>query len=577
MILRRLYVLLTVIHPLTILTSRYTYLLALLLVAITLLPAQLNHLNQGNQALKNGDFETAASLYQKAIDNCGEDYKGNHNLAILAAKDGDTDLALHLLGNSIKSNNATNAYYNRAIILLSNNNYQAAIEDLKIISNERYTGKLEQEAIRLKAKAIQKQVLILDKLGDQQFDQGQYDSALKYYGEAEMLSNDYNYYLFKKAQVGLAQKNPFVSLENAEAIEYTKLTEVQKLEVDLIKAYSLGRINRIKEGVAILENLLYHKKYEDPRLIQMLGYYYLRLGKHEKALNTLRTRSHSEANTYVIAGNAALYLKKYGKAAKCFQYALQLDPANTNAEIGRALCLASNARHSAAIAVIDALAKAHPDNFRVLNTKGIVYKDLGLYYKNRHNNQKSKSYLLTSEAAFLSAQKINETLAKAFESNRALALFFLNKNAKAKKIWQDNNELSSQNNLALCYASEKDYKTAYKKLESLSSKFISVQKKKHRILEYNKDLARSRTRLNNNYKFITNYFLTQDKPEIEVENPFDIDLEDIEAQQATDFILEYSDEDCSEQTQVDRKKKKKKKFRLFKKRKKKYKGDCPSF
>ena len=561
----------------------YTACVNLLFVLLigTSLSAQTNYLNKGNGALRSGDYAAAEAFYQDAIEHCDENAKANLNLATLAAESGDENEALRILEKCIKNDKSANAYYNRALIYLKKEDYENAMADLRMAKNSKeiYTGQLEREAHQFKRTTEEKELLIQNKLGDKYLESGHYDLALNHYDQALGLSKNDSYFLFKKALVGLEQKNPFVALENAEAINYSQINESKRIEVDLIKAHSLGRINRMKEAVALLEDLIFYKKYKDVRLRKLLSYYYLKLNKYDEALQLLKVQAYEDANTYLIAGNAAFYSRNFTLASRCFERALYFDPQNVNAEIGQSLSLANKNEYTEAIRIIDALADQHPDNFRVLNTKGIVYKDQGLFYKNRFSDEKSKAFFRTAAAAFLSAQIANKSLKASFENNRALALFFLNEINEAKAVWMTNKELSSENNLALCYASERDYKKAYHKLNSLADNYRSQQKKKHSIVEYNKNLARSKTRLNNNYKFITNYFLTQDKPILEVENPFTYTSGQMEDVSTPDYILAYSDKDCYQPKQTDRKKKKKKKkkFKLFKKKKKKQKGDCPTF
>lgn len=471
-------------------------------------------------------------------------------------------------------------YYNRALMHLEGEDYLAALADLEQISSlgHHASSELKRRAYNIKKKSDQKKLSVLVALAHNVAEDGKYDLAHSYYDQAMLLSEDNDYLLFTKAQLGLLQKNPFIVLEHAESINTSRLSQVEKKELNLIKAYNLARVNRIKEAIALLEDLVYFDKDEDPRPRQLLSYYYLRLSQYDKAVNVLKGQVYMDPNTYMVAGNAALYQKKYTLAERCFDKVKYLDPQNVNADIGRALCYAQTREHRRATQLIDSLATSHPDNHYVLNTKGIVYKDVGLHHRNNFNNRKSEQYLLTAASAFMSAQTINENLKASFQSNRALALFFLNKNQEAKTLWLANNEMSSQNNLALLYASKKDYKRAYQKLDSLYQKAQAKYKKKNSLIEYNRKLARSRTRLNNNYRFITNYFLTQDKPKLEVENPFMLPVVETEQEQDDiEYILEYSHEDCTEK--LERKKvKKKKKFRLFKrKKKKKSKGDCPTF
>ncbi len=541
---------------------------------------QSNYINSANASLKQGDFERAAELYEKASAHCGESNKVKQNTAVLLAAQGHLDEALEQITESIKddSDNAS-AYFNRAIIQVKQKDFVSAISDFKkaLALGEQSANKLERQAHNLKKQSEEKQLDALISQAEVETSNQQYDKALQYYEEALLLRPAEPQLVFAKANVGLLQKNPFVSIEALESLIPTRLTDAQKLEVTLVKAYSLARINKMHEAVRLLENTIHTNRTADQRPRELLSYYYLILSKYQKAINVIKGRNDENPNVLVVAGNAALQLKNFSLAARYYHKVRSLDPDNLHAALGLAMCLSHEHNNTEAIQLIDSLAASHPDNHDVWNIKGIIHKDVGLYYKNNYRDQRANSFFVTSAAAFLTAQEINKHMKAVYESNRALALFFQNKKQTAQKIWSANKELSSQNNLALYHASQKDFKNSYNKLDSLYDDYWAKHNKKNNILDYNRGLARSRTSLNNNYKFLTNFSLNQDKPELAVVNPFVIEVkEELISSKHFEYSLSYSDKDCKEKVKRKRSKKKKR-IKLFKRKKKKYNGDCPKF
>lgn len=561
--------------------SRITLLSLLLLsLEVVSLTGQSNYINAGNTALKQGDFEKAEELYEKASSHCGDSNKLKQNAAILLATRGDLEEALKQLDECIRQDSdQSSLYYNRAVIYLQKKDFLNAITDFKRAKHlgQESRSKLERQALSLKKQSEEKHLEALIRLAESETEAGHYEEASQYYDEALDLRPAEPQILFAKANLGLLQKNPFVSLEALEPVKEIGLSEEQKLEVILVKAYSLARINKMQEAVRLLERSLYQNNSTDSRPRELLSYYYLLLSKYDKSINVLRSHNYSNPNTYVVAGNAALRMKNYSLATRYFNKAKSLDPDNLHAAIGTAMCLSQQFKNSSALQLIDSLSVIHPDNHDVWNIKGIIHKDVGLYYKNNFREQRANAFFVTSAAAFLTAQEINKHMKAVYDSNRALALFFQNKKQAAKNIWSENREMASQNNLALFYASQNDYRTAYAKLDSLYGDYMAKYKKKNSIVDYNRGLARSRTRLNNNYKFLTNFTLHQDKPQLTVDNPFTMEPEQtLEASNHFEFSLAYSDENCREKLKR-KKSKKKKRIRFIKRKKKKYSGECPKF
>jgi len=531
--------------------------------------------------LKQNDFQRAETLMEKAEEHCGESDKVRQNSAVLFALLGEYDQAIEHINKSIKKEvQNPELYYNRAIVYLYQGAYLPAIDDFKIATGfgGKKGSKSERHAVGLKRQSEAKQIEAYIKLAEQATADQNLELAHQYYDQGLLLKPDDAHLLFAKSVLGLLEGEPFVSLEIAEKINHVGTTPQKQLELTLLKAYCMGRINRMPEAIRLLENEIHQESGdEDIRARELLAYYYLKLSKYQKTLEVLRGRHVTHANTYVVWGNAAIRLKKYTFALACFDRAKSMQQGNIHAEVGSAICYSFLNKHDKSISLIDSLSIVHADNHSIWNVKGIIHKDIGLYHKNNGHEHRAKPYFETSAAAFLSAKVLNHRMKKVYDSNRALSLFLQNQKEAAKVIWTGNDEMSSQNNLAIYYASQREFNQAYQLLVRLSDDLWDRQKKKHQILDYNKNLVRSRTPLNNNYKFLTNYKLNQDLPTLELENPFQLETDSEFSETETfDYMLAYSDKDCKEKTKR-KKSKKKKRFKLFKRKKKKYKGDCPTF
>ena len=541
---------------------------------------QNNYINKGNTTLKQGDYQGAEEFYEQAIEHCNQDDLVDHNMAVLLATSGDLDGGINLISKRLKKDKDNGMLlYNRALMYLSKKDFQKALVDFQqaSVKGAKISGEMERQAKNLKRQSEEKQIETLLALAKSERDQHKFDQAKSYYDRALDLRPNDSHILFEIANLGLLQKNPFVTIEAIDLLPKGAQTEQQKIEATLLKAYSLARINKMKEGVRLLEQLVFQSKITDFRPRELLSYYYLKLSKHDESLRVIDGQIVDNSNAYIIAGNSAIHMKRYRLALELFKRAESFDKHDTNMEIGKALCLTQLHKNEQAIQLIDSLAIEHPSNHLVMNIKGIIYKDVGLYYKNNFRKEMANPYFANSAAAFLTARTISDHLKKEYDSNMALALFFQDKKDEAQDIWSENEELSSQNNLALLFASQRNYAAAYSILDNLYADYFKQKKKKSSLIEYNRGLARSKTRLNNNYKFVTNFLLSQDRPELSVTNPFILEKsQSIEAAQDFEYLLSYSDEDCIEKA-ARKKGKKKKRTRLPKRKKKKNKGSCPTF
>ena len=556
----------------------------LLVLAATSAYTQTNFVNQANAALKSRDLAQAESYLDEAEDHCGEPYKVQYSKATLAALSGDYHSAKSLLDDCV----ATDAkdpkpYYNRALVQLELKNFQGAIDDFRMAANlgQRGAKKSADKAINLKKRSEARLFETYLAYGKTEFENGNYSSARTYYDAALELRPEETAIYYENALMGHLEKNPINVLEALAKLPNKELAPSEYIEYALLKAYSLGRVNKMLEGVKLLERLIRIDNTNDPRPRELLSYYYLRLSRYDDAVNILKGQVYKNPITYVVAGNAAMYNRKFDMALRCYKKVKFLDKTNVNADIGMALCLSEKNKYSQALELIDSLAKVQPENFHVWNTRGIIYKDLGRHYKDRNNNRKANAYLITSAQSFSKAVELNAGLQPSFDNNKALALFFQDKEAAAEKIWTSNNKLASQNNLAILKARQKDFRSAYYKLDSLQQVYVATNKKKNQLVDHNRRLAKSRTRFGSNYKFVTYYFLTQNKVIPAVDNPFFLNTYEEPTDEPLDYLLMYSDKECKENTDRKKAKKSKKKrrfdFKLFKRKKKKQKGDCPTF
>lgn len=565
--------------------SSYSKLMTLLLCLGMLSSglAQQNYINKGNAALKAGTYEEALSYYDLAAEHCDDELAHKNNTAILSALQGDSEAAYVALTSALdKDNDNPVLLYNRAVLQLNAGTYTAALEDLARAqaAGQKKGSKVKKGAGILHSKFVDQQVFALLGLAETAMDRGDYKEALAHYEAALALKPGENALLYGKAQAAL-KVNPYESLAAMEAVDEATLTRDQKTDLILVKAYSLGRINRMKEAIRMLEKMIAYSNDPDPKAKEMLGYYYLRLSQYDKAIAVLKYATYDSASPYVIAGNAALYSKKYSIAHKCFQNALVLDRQHLDAQVGLALSQAQLYNRHRAKQLIDSLAQVHDDNHYVMNTKGIIHKDLGLHYKNSFNSSRAKPYFTSSAMAFTAAGQINEHLLESFSSNRALALYFNDEKESAEKIWKAQKKMGSLNNLALLSVTKRKYRSAYTLLDSLSSDYYRKNQRKNAVLEHNRRLARNQERLNDNYRFVTYYFLHTELPTVEIENSFPkYQSNNAAVPQLSDFQLISSDKECLESTpKAKRKKKKRKRFKLFGKRKKtkKFEGQCPKF
>jgi len=472
--------------------------------------------------------------------------------------------------------------YNRALMQLDFGNHEAALDLLQPLVEQGFGKGIEEKnyALALRKRTEELRMLALLLQVEEHAGQGAVDEAIAQLDKALAINPRDPHLLFKKADLAIQRPNPFLCLETLDKIKRLDLTSEQRIETKILRAKALGRMNKVKEAIRILEGLVFYQHIKDARARELLAYYYIKTKKYEDAVSCVRFSPDPSSNAYLIAANASYHQKNYRDAYRYYRKAKRIKADDVNIDIGLALSLVQLDGQVRAMSIIDSLAGVHSENPHVMNARGVVFKDIGLSYRNAFRRKNAEPYLTTARVAFQEAADLSKNSGEVFLGNKALALFLLDEVRQAQTIWsRQNMQLTSQNNLALLEVSQSRYPQAYNRLDSLAKKYKSKRYDGTTILDHNRSKAKRRTPFSNDYKFLTYYVLRQDRPNPEFENLFEKPVSlNVEAITLDDYVLEYSDEVCNEDSRKERRKKRKKKRikkRLLKS--KKYKGDCPKF
>jgi len=483
-------------------------------------------------------------------------------VANLAFEAGDLKTARETYENAVKKNDKNAAAWTGlgGIALKMNDHQNASIYLEKAIKYDRHN------------------ISALNGLAHLAFVADEPKKAIITYDKVLSISPTNHKALYGKALAAMSIPDPYTCLEELAKIKKQNLNAEQVEKVVILEASALGICNKKEQAVKLLKK--YRGLAKDKLKIKtMLGYYYLRMFQYGNAISNISLGQYSEALPYLIAGHASLHRGEYSGAYRYYRKAFKINPKDPDVLMGAALSMMEINMKPEALRVIDSLEVRFPKNYYVYNSKGIIYKDLALSYEKNNQGDKAKSYFDISAQAFEKAIQLRPSLKSSFDNNLGLVYFYQKDLTKAKKILNGSNRLASINNRALIDISEGNHERGIVTLDSLHKDFIRKNKVANNRVKNNLALARKRTPMNNNYKFITYYFLHQEKPPISITNPFQstnsiIDLS-IDIKPEADYILEYSDIEC-EDANKDRKKKKKSKTKL-KFFKKKDKSKCPSF
>ena len=156
---------------------RVYFLVIFNVLLLTVGSSQSKLINQGNQALREGDAALAETLYQEAEDKCKETEALANNRSVILALDGDPSSAIETLG---AGNNLPHHNYNRAIYLLQSDDHDQALELLNELEAYGYKNGLNEkrQALNLTSKAEDLKLGIILSQIDDEVDQGEIKSAL---------------------------------------------------------------------------------------------------------------------------------------------------------------------------------------------------------------------------------------------------------------------------------------------------------------------------------------------------------------------------------------------------------------
>jgi len=419
----------------------------------------------------------------------------------------------------------------------------------------------------------------LEGLAQIEFHNGTYEKSVESFDKVLALNPNNQRALYGKALSAMHRPDPYTCLDALKKINKKDLSPEQIEKVVLLEARALGICNKKEEAIKLLNK--YRSLAPDKKKIKtLLAYYNLRMFRYASAISNVGISKYDDYLPYLIAGHASLHRGQHSSAYRFYRKAYKLESKNPDVLMGAAICMLELDMQDQATKVIDSLEVLFPDNYYVFNSKGIIYKDLGLQYSKQGKRQAAKQAMAIAERAFTRAKELRPPMASSFDNNIGLTHFYRNNMTRAKAYFDGSNRLASKNNRALIDITEGNYTNAIHKLDSLHRDFLRKNDLPNNKVKKNLALANKRAPMANNYKFITYYFLHQDTPPIDQVNPFKSDLKNIDLSldlaPDIDYILEYSEAECEEKEKKVRKKKKKSRPKLkFLKKKKSTK--CPTF
>ena len=550
---------------------------------------------KGLIAYQNRDFDLARSAFNMSIsveNNPSVQYA--HALATYYA--GDTEAGLNSLEKLKKEKSLANDIQTiYAHLALENNDADRAKKAYESILDKDKNNAMANAALgklalqdeqvntavdyfqRVLSSSAKNETALLG-MAEIEFIREEYESSVETYDKALAINPDNQKALFGKALSAMHRPDPYTCLDALDKISKDKLTAEQIEKVVLLEARALGICNKKEQAVKLLNK---YRRYalDKNKIKTLLAYFNLRMFRYSTAASHIGITKFDDYLPYLIAGHALLHQGKFSSAYRYYRKAYAIDNKNPDVLMGAALCMKEMDMRDQAVKVIDSLEVMFPDNYCVFNSKGIIYKDLGLYYKRKGQTQKAKKLLEASADAFNRAKTIRPPLGSSFDNNLGLTYLHRDNYAKAIDLFEGSNRLASKNNRALIDVAQGNYSTAIRKLDSLQKDFIRKNDVPNTRVKKNLELAKQKAKMDKNYKFITYYFMYQDIPSLDRGNPFEasteiIDLSPTLAPQV-EYILEYSDEECIEEKK-ERKKKKRPKIKL-KVLKKKKSIKCPTF
>lgn len=556
--------------------------------------ARVPYLN-GLILYRNNEFANAVRSFKHATSIENNEHI-TYALGLAEYYGGNQDQGLSILENlknkeSFASNYHTllaNLAYDSNDLIAAKNSYQTALKKNKKDS-EAWAGLgniamhvddivSAKEHFSQALRYNNKNINALNGIARIEFLNENYDEAIAAYDKTITLNSTNKKALYGKALAAMNIPDPYTCLDALALIEKKDLSPHQVEKVVILEARALGICNKKKQAVKLLQK--YRSVAQNKLEIKtLLAYYYLRMFQYGNTISSISISKYKESLPYLLAGHASLHRGEHSSAYRFYRKAFKIDPEHPDVLMGAALCMIELNMEKEALRVIDSLEVRFPNSYHVFNSKGIIYKDLGLRYQQKNLKEKANTHFDIAAAAFKRAVKIRPELKTSFDNNIGLTYYYKNDIATANKLFDESQRLASINNRALVEISQGNYSNGIAKLDSLNREFIRKNNVPNNSVKNNLALARKRAPMNNNYKFITYYFLHQDVPPISPVNPFQSNTSvvnlPIDLKPDINYILEYSDIECED---VDRERKKKKKSKpKLKFLKKKKSTKCPIF
>lgn len=351
---------------------------------------------KGEKAFKDGDYQTALSVFDQAVKAYPNNPEANINYGYVAFFLVDPEVGLKHINKAIAgAPDSINWRTTRAQVLTFREDYTASNNDLKVYMDRSDKPELAYLQTAKNYKGL-----------------NDYDKAMAYIEKAEDSGMDLKEdFYYTKADILMAKREYMMTVQAA--------TQAINLQPEWVDPYFL-------RGFAFFQSFKYSSAIKD----------------YDKYLSL----APEDDFVYALRGNAKLEVNDLEGALADFQKSIQLYDKGDVAFIGRADYYRVKEQYDKALIDLNTAAQINPNNVKVYGKKGLVYAKMSNYSKSVESytkaiqlDSKNGEYYASRSLSYLKLEQNDKALADANKSielipgysdgylNGALALFNMNK------------------------------------------------------------------------------------------------------------------------------------------------------
>jgi len=372
---------------------------------------------------------------------------------------------------------------------------------------------------------------------------GNYQKAIVIFDYAAPYAQHLPEYVFAKAYAHYKIGEPRIAISQLQTIPISKNSQ-QKHSSAILFAKCSNQLGNYDESVRHLidmqDSISHTEEYK-----KILSESFFMGRRYSELLQYVDVAASDSYEPYLYAGNASLKQRNHYKAEKYLIKADSINPYNKNIKNGLAMSKVHIGHEELARSIIDTLSHSYGQDFRIQNSKGLIYLHIATLQKERRDKENNKNFT-AADSIFCIARNLNPSYRYAFDNNIALVHYYQDSIETAQIEFQQCNTVASLNNAALIDVHNKMYRVGHKKLSDLDE-FFKLRQDTIYYLEDNSDLAERNVPICDEYVFIANYLLDQDSTRIDYSNNYNTyhyfdSIEDFEF--LDNPIIETSDVKC---------------------------------